>query len=164
MNKINVRRVLLGGLGAGLIITLGLMGIQGAMAGEPPTFSPSGAPAHPVITYMAGPDLGPKLLRDPLRAARHGSLLRIPGRFAIGQVHDLEVDRDDLGEMQLLDEAGGPLEHRAQARGIRAGGGDAEHRTLPGILASDFGDRDIEVIAQTLGDGTHHTTPLLQRL
>jgi len=49
-------------LGAGLVITLGLMGLQGAMAGEPPTFSPSGGPAHPVITYMSGPDIGPKLL------------------------------------------------------------------------------------------------------
>ncbi len=49
-------------LGAGLIITLLLMGIQGAMAGAPPTFAPSGGPAHPVITYMSGPDIGPKLL------------------------------------------------------------------------------------------------------
>ena len=49
-------------LGAGLIITLGLMGVQGAMAGEPPTFSPTGGPAHPVITYMSGSDIGPKLL------------------------------------------------------------------------------------------------------
>lgn len=48
-------------LGAGLIITLGLMGIQGAMADAPPTFSPSGGAAHPVITYMSGPDIGPKL-------------------------------------------------------------------------------------------------------
>ncbi len=49
-------------LGAGLIITLVLMGMQGAMADEPPTFSPSGGAAHPVITYMSGPDIGPKLL------------------------------------------------------------------------------------------------------
>jgi len=49
-------------LGVGLIITLGLMGVQGAMAGELPTFAPSGGPAHPVITYMSGPDIGPKVL------------------------------------------------------------------------------------------------------
>ncbi len=46
-------------LAAGLIITLLLMGIQGAMAGEPPTFAPSGGAAHPVITYMSGTDIGP---------------------------------------------------------------------------------------------------------
>ncbi len=49
-------------LGAGVLITLGLMSVQGAMAGEPPTFSPAGGPAHPVITYMSGTDVGPKLL------------------------------------------------------------------------------------------------------
>ncbi|MEE8458516.1 MAG: CPBP family intramembrane glutamic endopeptidase [Phycisphaerales bacterium] len=49
-------------LAVGLMITLGLMAIQGATGGEPPTFSPAGGPAHPVITYMSGPDLGPKLM------------------------------------------------------------------------------------------------------
>ncbi len=49
-------------LGAGMIITLGLMGLQGAMADVPPTFSPTAGAAHPVITYMSGPDIGPKLL------------------------------------------------------------------------------------------------------
>ena len=49
-------------LAVGLIITLGLMAIQQTVSGEAETFAPAGGPAHPVITYMSGPDLGPKLL------------------------------------------------------------------------------------------------------
>ncbi len=49
-------------LAVGLIITLGLMAIQQTVGGEAETFAPAGGPAHPVITYMSGPDLGPKLL------------------------------------------------------------------------------------------------------
>ena len=49
-------------LAVGLVITLGLMAMQQSMAGAAETFAPAGGPAHPVITYMSGPDLGPKLL------------------------------------------------------------------------------------------------------
>jgi len=49
-------------LAAGLVITLGLMMLQQIMAGEAETFAPTGGPAHPVISYMSGPDLGLKLL------------------------------------------------------------------------------------------------------
>lgn len=48
-------------LATGLVLTLMLMLLQSAVAGEPPTFAPSGGPAHPVIVYMSGSDLWPKL-------------------------------------------------------------------------------------------------------
>ena len=49
-------------LGAGLVITFLLMAMQTILAGEADTFAPSGGPAHPIIVYMSGPDIGPKLL------------------------------------------------------------------------------------------------------
>ncbi len=48
-------------LAVGLVITLTLMAIQQAAAGEVPTFGPTGGPAHPVVVYMTGPDAWPKL-------------------------------------------------------------------------------------------------------
>ncbi len=48
-------------LAIGLVLTLMLMLLQSAAAGEPPTFAPSGGPDHPVIVYMSGSDLWPKL-------------------------------------------------------------------------------------------------------
>lgn len=48
-------------LGIGLVLTLTLILLQSAAAGEPPTFAPSGGPAHPIIVYMSGSDLWPKL-------------------------------------------------------------------------------------------------------
>ncbi len=49
-------------LGAGLVITFLLMAMQAFVAGEADTFAPAGGPAHPIIVYMSGPDIGPKLL------------------------------------------------------------------------------------------------------
>ncbi len=49
-------------LGAGLVITFLLMAMQGLLSGEVDTFAPAGGPAHPIIVYMSGPDIGPKLL------------------------------------------------------------------------------------------------------
>lgn len=49
-------------LGAGLVITFLLMAMQTLLAGEADTFAPAGGPAHPIIVYMSGPDIGPKLL------------------------------------------------------------------------------------------------------
>ena len=48
-------------LGIGLVLTLTLILLQSAVASEPPTFAPSGGPAHPIIVYMTGSDLWPKL-------------------------------------------------------------------------------------------------------
>ena len=45
----------------GLLITMGLMAIQGALGPEPSTFAPSGPPAHPVIVQMGGSDIWPKI-------------------------------------------------------------------------------------------------------
>ena len=45
----------------GLLITMGLMAIQGAVGPEPSTFAPSGPPAHPVIVQMGGSDIWPKI-------------------------------------------------------------------------------------------------------
>ena len=49
-------------LGVGLVITLLLMSVQALLAGDVETFAPAGGPAHPIIVYMSGPDIGPKLL------------------------------------------------------------------------------------------------------
>jgi membrane protease YdiL (CAAX protease family) len=48
-------------LAVGLGITLILMWFQGAVADPPPTFSPTGGPAHPIIVHMAGSALWPKI-------------------------------------------------------------------------------------------------------
>ena len=48
-------------LAIGLVLTLMLILLQSAVAGEQPTFAPSGGPAHPIIVYMTGSDLWPKL-------------------------------------------------------------------------------------------------------
>ncbi len=45
----------------GLLITIGLMAIQGALGPEPSAFAPSGAPAHPIIVQMGGSDIWPKI-------------------------------------------------------------------------------------------------------
>ena len=49
-------------LGLGMLITLLLMAMQALLAGEADTFAPAGGPVHPIIVYMSGPDIGPKLL------------------------------------------------------------------------------------------------------
>ena len=49
-------------LGLGMVITFLLMAMQGLLAGEADTFAPAGGPVHPIIVYMSGPDIGPKLL------------------------------------------------------------------------------------------------------
>jgi membrane protease YdiL (CAAX protease family) len=48
-------------LGIGLIITLGAMAVQKAMAGPGPIFGPTAGPAHPIILQLAGPDIWPKI-------------------------------------------------------------------------------------------------------
>ncbi len=48
-------------LAIGLVLTLTLILLQSAVVGEPPTFAPSGGPAHPIFVYMTGSDLWPKL-------------------------------------------------------------------------------------------------------
>jgi membrane protease YdiL (CAAX protease family) len=48
-------------LAAGLGVTMILMWIQGAVAGEQPTFAPTGGPAHPIIVHMAGASVWPKI-------------------------------------------------------------------------------------------------------
>jgi membrane protease YdiL (CAAX protease family) len=45
----------------GLGMTLLLMWMQGAVAGEQPTFAPSGGPAHPIIVDMGGAAVWPKI-------------------------------------------------------------------------------------------------------
>jgi membrane protease YdiL (CAAX protease family) len=49
-------------LAVGLAVTLFLMFIQGAVAGEQPVFGPTGGPAHPIIVDMAGTAVWPKIL------------------------------------------------------------------------------------------------------
>ncbi|MHC5008084.1 MAG: lysostaphin resistance A-like protein [Planctomycetota bacterium] len=48
-------------LAMGLGVTLVLMWLQGAVAGAPPTFAPTGGPAHPIIVHMAGAAVWPKI-------------------------------------------------------------------------------------------------------
>lgn len=48
-------------LGAGVLVTLALIFLQGLLAPEPPTFAPAGGPAHPVIVEMGGSGVWPKL-------------------------------------------------------------------------------------------------------
>jgi membrane protease YdiL (CAAX protease family) len=48
-------------LAVGLAVTLVLMMFQGAIAGEQPTFAPTGGPAHPIIVHMAGGAIWPKV-------------------------------------------------------------------------------------------------------
>jgi membrane protease YdiL (CAAX protease family) len=48
-------------LAMGLGVTLVLMWLQGAVAGEQPTFAPTGGPAHPIIVHMAGAAMWPKI-------------------------------------------------------------------------------------------------------
>ncbi len=48
-------------LGVGVLLTLGLIVLQQLLSPEPPTFSPAGGPAHPVIVEMSGSAVWPKL-------------------------------------------------------------------------------------------------------
>lgn len=48
-------------LAVGVCIMLALMWVQSFFIGEPPTFGPTGGPAHPLIERLVGPDLWPKL-------------------------------------------------------------------------------------------------------
>src|SRR5688500_408228 len=66
--------------------------------------------------------------------------------------------------MEILDELAGALEHRAHARGVQARGRQAERRILPGVLTSDFGHREIELVAHAADDRPHHAALRLERL
>ena len=59
------------------------------------------------------------------------------------QVDHLDVGRQHARQMQLLDEVDRALEHRAHRRGVRARRGQPEHRILPGVLAADLRDREL---------------------
>ena len=64
----------------------------------------------------------------------------------------------------LFDEDEYPGEDAAHPDAIDARGGDSEHGALPGILAADLRDRDVEAIAQPLRDRSHYAAFLLQGL
>jgi membrane protease YdiL (CAAX protease family) len=45
----------------GIMITVGLMALQGILAGGGDTFAPTGLPAHPIVIELSGDSLWPKL-------------------------------------------------------------------------------------------------------
>ena len=53
---------------------------------------------------------------------------------------------------------------RADPHRIAARRREPEHRALPGVLAADLGDRELEAVAHALRDRAHDAALLLERL
>jgi hypothetical protein len=66
--------------------------------------------------------------------------------------------------VDVLYESNRPFQDFFDLKRFGTGGSHAENRSLPRPLAADFGDRDIEFIAQPLLNRTNHTALLFERL